>query len=112
LVDAGLGKGLTKSVGSVYGKKDTREPNTSYNCHLDFNHLTELDMSVKEDAKGSLDTKSVGSSDGGNDLFCERSAVGLVVELLSTVFGQKKPKEGADDCYARKNRGYSKGKLP
>jgi len=87
VVDAGLGGGLTKSVGPVYGKKDSRETNTSYNSHLGFNHMTELDMSVKEDAKGSLDTKRVGSSDGGNDLFCERSAVGLVVELLSTVSG-------------------------
>lgn len=49
--------------------------------------MAELDVSVKEDAKGSLDTKSVGSSDGGNDFFCERSAVGLVIELLSTVSG-------------------------
>ena len=87
MVDAGLGGDLTKSVGPIYGKKDTREPNTSYNCHLGFNHMAELDMSVKEDAKGSLDTKRVCSSDGGNDLFCERSAVGLVVELLSTVLG-------------------------
>ena len=87
MVDAGLGRGPTKSVGSVNGKKDTREPDTSYNCHLGFNYMTELDMCVKEDAKGSLDTKSVGSSDSGNDLFCERSTVGLVIELLSTVSG-------------------------
>ena len=87
MVDASLGRGLTKSVGSIYGKKDTREPDTSYNCHLGFNHMTELDMGVEKDAKGSLDTKSVGSSDSGNDLFCERSAVSLVIELLSTVSG-------------------------
>ena len=44
-------------------------------------------MSVEEDTKGSLDTKIVGSSDGGNDFFCERTALGLVIELLSTVPG-------------------------
>jgi hypothetical protein len=85
VADAALGRGLTKSVGSVYGEKDTSEPDTTDNCHLDFNHMPKLDMSIKDDAKGALDTKSVGSSNGGNDLFCERSAVGLMVELLSTV---------------------------
>ena len=86
-MDASLGRGLTKSVGSVNGKKDTREPNTSDHYHLDFNQMAELDMSVEEDTKGSLDTKIVGSSDGGNDFFCERTALGLVIELLSTVPG-------------------------
>ena len=85
MVDASLGRGLTESIGSVDGKKDTREPNTRYYCHLDFNQMTKLDMSVKEDAKGSLDTKSVGGSDCSNDFFCKRTAVGLVIELLSTV---------------------------
>ena len=75
-----LGGGLTKSVGPVYGKNDTREPNTSYHCHLDFDQMAELDMSVKEGAKGSLDTRSVGSSDSSKDLFCERTAVDLVIE--------------------------------
>ena len=86
-VDTSLVRGLTEAVGSIYSKKDTREPNTRHDCHLDFNHMTELDMSVKKDAKGSLDTKSVGSSDGGNDLFGERTAIGLGIELLSTVSG-------------------------
>ena len=86
-MNASLGRGLTKSVGSIYGKKDTREPNTGYDCHLDFNQTAELNMSVKEDTKVPLDTKSVGGSDGGNDLFCERTTVGLVSELLSTVSG-------------------------
>ena len=112
MVDASLGRGLTKSIGSVYGKKDTREPNASYHCQLDFNQMTELDVTVEEDTKGSLDTKGVGGSDGGNDLFCERTAVGLVSELLSTVSGSEEAKEGADDSYARKNLGYSKGKPP
>ena len=60
-MDTSLGRGLTKSVGSVCGKTDTREPNTSDHCHLDFNQMAELDMSVEEDVKGSLDTKIVGS---------------------------------------------------
>jgi len=80
VVDVTTRKGLTKCVGSVYGKKDTSEPDTGDNCHLGFNHMSELDMSVKENTKRSLDTRCMGSSDGGNDLFSKRSAVGLVVE--------------------------------
>ena len=49
--------------------------------------MPELDMFVEKDTKRPLDTKSVGSSDGRNDLFRERSTVGLVIELLSAVSG-------------------------
>jgi len=79
--------GLTKSVAAVYGEEDTSKADTCDNSHLGFDYMSELDMVVKEDTKGPLDTKGVGGSDGGNDLFGKRTAVGLVVELLGAVSG-------------------------
>ena len=79
--------GITESVGSINDKHDTSKSGTSHNGHLGFDRMPELDMFVEKDTKRPLDTKSVGSSDGRNDLFRERSAVGLVIELLSAVSG-------------------------